>query len=94
MTEPVLTLPSRRVGVRETFGIDSDLQVPAFEQRDDHVPEIDPVYRFQPDATLALLYWRVGRRIHADVLAGDRAAYGAQSVVSVARQLGWIARVR
>jgi hypothetical protein len=46
------------------------------------------------DATLALLYWRVGRRIHADVLAGDRAAYGAQSVVSVARQLGWIARVR
>jgi len=46
------------------------------------------------DATLALLYWRVGRRIHADVLAGDRAAYGAQSVVSVARQLGWIARVQ
>ena len=39
------------------------------------------------NATLTLLYWRIGRRIHADVLAGDRAAYGEQIVVSLSRQL-------
>ena len=33
--------PERMLGVRETFGIDSDLQVPAFAERDDHVPEVD-----------------------------------------------------
>jgi cobaltochelatase CobS len=47
--------PMRRVAVRETFGIDSDLVVPAFAERDEHVPEIDPVYRFQRDTTLAIL---------------------------------------
>jgi len=39
------------------------------------------------NATLTLLYWRIGRRIHADVLAGDRAAYGEQIVVTLSRQL-------
>lgn len=39
------------------------------------------------NATLTQLYWRIGRRIHSDVLAGDRAAYGEQIVVTLARQL-------
>ena len=47
--------PERQVSVRKLFGIDSDLKVPAFRERDEHVPEIDPVYRFNPDVTLALL---------------------------------------
>jgi cobaltochelatase CobS len=45
----------RQLHVRETFGIDSDLVVPAFAEADEHVPEIDPVYRFQRDTTLAIL---------------------------------------
>jgi hypothetical protein len=39
------------------------------------------------NATLTLLYWRIGRRIRADVLAGDRSPYGEQIVVTLARQL-------
>lgn len=39
------------------------------------------------NATLTLLYWRIGRRIRADVLAGDRAPYGEQIVVTLSRQL-------
>lgn len=39
------------------------------------------------NATLTLLYWRIGRRICADVLYGARAAYGGQIVVSLSRQL-------
>jgi hypothetical protein len=38
---------------------------------------------------LTLLYWRIGRRIHHEVLGSERAAYGEQIVVKVSRQLNW-----
>src|SRR3546814_4628579 len=34
---------------------DSDLQVPAFSQSSDYVPEVDETYRFDRDTTLAIL---------------------------------------
>lgn len=40
--------PQRQVSVRKLFGIDSDLKVPAFKERNEHVPEIDPGLPFQP----------------------------------------------
>ncbi|WP_414647039.1 hypothetical protein, partial [Delftia acidovorans] len=30
--------PTRTLGVRETFGLDTDMQVPAFAERSEHVP--------------------------------------------------------
>ncbi len=39
------------------------------------------------NAGLTLMYWRIGRRIHADVLGGERAAYGEQIVSTLSRQL-------
>ena len=39
------------------------------------------------DSGLALHYWHVGRRIRQDILNKKRAAYGAEIVVSLARQL-------
>lgn len=36
---------------------------------------------------LTLLYWRVGQRINAEVLQGERAAYGEQIVAALAQQL-------
>ncbi|WP_433963188.1 cobaltochelatase subunit CobS [Roseitalea porphyridii] len=47
--------PDIEVSVRQTFGIDSDLQVPAFSQPSDYVPEVDETYRFDRDTTLAIL---------------------------------------
>jgi len=41
------------------------------------------------DATLALHYWEVGRRIRQDILKEKRAEYGAEIVVTLSRQLGW-----
>ena len=44
--DPLITLePTRRVTLREAFGVDSDMTVPAFAERDSHVPEIDEAYR-------------------------------------------------
>ncbi|VVE59116.1 hypothetical protein PHO31112_05425 [Pandoraea horticolens] len=39
------------------------------------------------NSALTMLYWRIGRRIRAEVLQGERAGYGEQLVASLARQL-------
>ncbi len=52
---PLSEVPSCTLSVRETFGIDSDLVVPAFAEPREHVPAIDTCYRFDHDLTLALL---------------------------------------
>lgn len=39
------------------------------------------------NSALTSLYWRVGQRIHSEVLKGERAEYGAQIVNTLAKQL-------
>ena len=39
------------------------------------------------NSALTLLYWRIGQRIHSEVLRGERAAYGEQIVSALSRQL-------
>src|SRR5665213_3392832 len=50
-----LDAPDITVSVRQTFSIDSDLQVPAFSHSGDHVPDLDEAYRFDRNTTLAIL---------------------------------------
>jgi hypothetical protein len=47
--------PDAQISVRDAFGIDTDLPVPAFAEREDHVPEVDTAYIFNPEVTLAIL---------------------------------------
>lgn len=47
--------PDKIFSVRETFGIDSAMKVPAFSQKEEHVPELDKAYVFDHDTTLAIL---------------------------------------
>src|SRR5471032_743141 len=55
MPDPLLTLlPDKHVSIRDTFGVDSDMMIPAFSTRDPHVPDIDDAYRFDPQTTLAI----------------------------------------
>jgi cobaltochelatase CobS len=79
--------PDRMLSVREVFGIDTELQVPAFSERDDHVPEVDAVYRFNPDVTLAILAgFMRDRRVMVQGLHGT----GKSShIEQVAARLNW-----
>ena len=53
--DALLTLmPDKKVSVRETFGVDSDMMVPAFSTRDSHVPDLDEAYQFDPETTRAI----------------------------------------
>jgi len=42
---------------------------------------------YAANATMALTYWNVGKRVNSETLDNQRAEYGKQIVVSVARQL-------
>ena len=35
-------MPDKKVSVRDTFHIDSDMETPAYSQRTEHVPDLDP----------------------------------------------------
>jgi cobaltochelatase CobS len=79
--------PDRMVPVRDVFGIDSDLEVPAFSERDAHVPEIDSVYRFNPAVTLAILAgFSRNRRVMVQGLHGTGKS---THVEQVAARLNW-----
>lgn len=39
------------------------------------------------NASQTYMYWRIGLRIHTELLGGERAAYGAQIVATLSRQL-------
>ena len=39
------------------------------------------------NAGLTLLYWRIGQRVNAEVLQGERAEYGRETIFILGRQL-------
>jgi cobaltochelatase CobS len=88
MSTAIETLkPERLLSVREVFGIDSDLKVPAFAEREDHVPDIDEAYRFNPDVTLALLAgFTRNRRVLVQGLHGTGKS---THIEQVAARLNW-----
>lgn len=79
--------PDRTVSVKEVFGIESDMNVPAFSERDDHVPEIDSAYRFNADVTLAILSGFVSNR--RVLLQGLHGTGKSTHIEQVAARLNW-----
>ena len=87
MTELDTLHPDRSVSARELFGIDTDLQVPAFSARDEHVPEIDSAYRFNREVTLAILAgFTHNRRVMVQGLHGSGKS---THIEQVAARLNW-----
>jgi len=87
MSDIQVNQPDMMVSVREVFGIDTNLQVPAFSERDDHVPEIDPAYHFNPEVTLAILAgFTRDRRVMVQGLHGTGKS---THIEQVAARLNW-----
>lgn len=79
--------PMHNVSVRTVFGLESDLMVPAFIERDEHVPEIDEVYRFNHDVTLAILAgFARNRRVMVQGLHGTGKS---THIEQIAARLNW-----
>ncbi len=79
--------PDRHVTVREAFGVDSDMKVPAFSHADSHVPEVDPAYRFDPQTTLAICAgFAFDRRV---MVQGYHGTGKSTHIEQVAARLNW-----
>src|SRR5262245_20949469 len=78
---------SRLVSARDLFGIGSDVQVPALTEPDEHVPDVDPAYRFDESVTLALLAgFARNRRV---LLQGLHGTGKSTHIEQVAARLNW-----
>src|SRR5499427_1663148 len=86
-TEAVAGLPDMKVSVRQVFGIDSDLEVPAYSEADEHVPDIDPDYLFDRTTTLAILAgFAKNRRV---IVTGYHGTGKSTHIEQVAARLNW-----
>jgi cobaltochelatase CobS len=81
------TAPDIKISVRQSFGIDSELQVPGFSQATEYVPEIDDAYRFDRDTTLAILAgFAHNRRV---MIQGYHGTGKSTHIEQVAAHLNW-----
>jgi cobaltochelatase CobS len=79
--------PDMKVSVRQVFGIESDLEVPAFSTTENHVPELDPDYLFDRETTLAILAgFSRNRRV---MVTGYHGTGKSTHIEQVAARLNW-----
>lgn len=80
-------MPDTEVSVRDVFHIDSDLKVPAYKERTEHVPEVDPDYLFDKPTTLAILAgFAHNRRV---IVSGYHGTGKSTHIEQVAARLNW-----
>jgi cobaltochelatase CobS len=80
-------MPDTTISVRKVFGIDSDLEMPAYKVATDHVPDIDPDYLFNKDVTLAILAgFKHNRRV---MVTGYHGTGKSTHIEQVAARLNW-----
>jgi len=87
MSDIQIDQPDTMLSVRDIFGINSQLKVPAYSYVDEHVPEIDPNYVFNPEVTLALLAgFSRNRRVMVQGLHGTGKS---THIEQIAARLNW-----
>ncbi|MEE9332797.1 MAG: AAA family ATPase [Granulosicoccaceae bacterium] len=79
--------PDTTVSVADVFGLDVDIQLPAYAQRTEGVPDIDPDYIFDKRTTLSILSgfandWRV-------LVTGFHGTGKSTHIEQVAARLNW-----
>ncbi|HOA49399.1 MAG TPA: AAA family ATPase, partial [Novosphingobium sp.] len=83
----ILAAPDMEIDVREMFGIDIDMKVPAFSVADERTPDVDDTYVFDPDTTLAILAgFAFNRRV---IVQGYHGTGKSTHIEQVAARLNW-----
>ncbi len=81
------TYSKKKVSVKETFNINSEMIVDAFDEVTDRVPERDETYLFDPDTTLAILAgFQFNRRV---IIQGYHGTGKSTHIEQVASRLNW-----
>ena len=85
--DPLSSSPDITLSVREVFGLDTNMVVPAFSQTSEHVPDVDPTYLFDHDTTMAI---RAGFAFNRRVMIQGYHGTGKSThIEQVAARLNW-----
>ena len=84
--DPALA-PDITVDVRNTFGLDAAMTVPAFSQPNEYVPDLDTAYVFDRETTLAILAgFAFNRRV---LIQGYHGTGKSTHIEQVSARLNW-----
>jgi cobaltochelatase CobS len=85
--ETLAALPDTEVSAQDLFGFETKLMVPAYKEPNEHVPELDPTYRFDPQTTRAILAgFAHNRRV---MIQGYHGTGKSTHIEQVAARLNW-----
>ena len=84
---PEISLPDRTISARSVFDIDIDMEVPAFSERTQFVPDIDDAYVFDRVTTISIL---AGFKHNRSVMIQGYHGTGKSThIEQVAARLNW-----
>ncbi len=87
MTTNIEQTPDIKLSIKQTFGIDSDMEVDAFSKKTDYVPDIDKTYKFDKDTTLAILSgFSFNKRV---LVQGYHGTGKSTHIEQIAARLNW-----
>ena len=82
-----LSKPDIKISVKQSFNIDSNMEVEGFSNKNEFVPKIDPDYKFDRDTTLAILSgFAFNKRV---LIQGYHGTGKSTHIEQVAARLNW-----
>ena len=87
MTPNLNIQPDIKISLKQTFGIDSEMEVDAFSKKNEYVPEIDKSYKFDRDTTLAIISgFAFNKRV---LVQGYHGTGKSTHIEQIAARLNW-----
>ena len=87
MIENIDNQPDISISIKQSFGFDTDMEVPAFSKKSDLVPDIDKDYVFDRDTTLAILSgFSHNKKV---IIHGYHGTGKSTHITQVAARLNW-----
>ena len=79
--------PDIKISVKQSFGIDTEMQIDGFAKKNEYVPTIDQDYKFDRDTTLAILSgFAFNKRV---LIQGYHGTGKSTHIEQVAARLNW-----
>jgi len=87
LTPNINHTPDIKLSIKQTFGIESDMEVDAFSKSSEYVPEIDKTYNFDKVTTLAILSgFSFNKRV---LIQGYHGTGKSTHIEQIAARLNW-----
>ena len=87
MTPNLDIKPDIKVSLKQTFGVESEMEVDAFSKKSEYVPEIDKNYKFDRDTTLAVISgFAFNKRV---LVQGYHGTGKSTHIEQIAARLNW-----